>query len=71
MHHGLSLGQMGTDAQNTSVETYTLLQGLLHVEEGVGNAADFSQDLGFHLLMVLEHSVHVKLQEALGHTAYI
>lgn len=68
---GLSLGQMGTDAQNTNVVTYTLLQSLLHVEERVGNAADFSQDLGVHLLMVLEHSVHIKLQEALGHAAYI
>lgn len=50
--------------------THTLLQSLLHVEERVGNAADFSQDLGVQLLMVLEYPVHVKRQKVLGHAAY-
>ena len=43
----------------------------MHVEERVGNAADFSQDPGVQLLMVLEHPVHVKCQEVLGHAAHI
>lgn len=51
--------------------THTLSQSLLHVEERVGNAADFSQDLGVQLLMVLEYLVHVKCQEVLRHAADI
>ena len=51
--------------------THTLLQSLLHVEESVGKTADFSHDLGAQLLMVLEHSVHIKCHEVLGHAAYI
>lgn len=60
-----------TDAGSSDVGTHALLQNLLHVEERVGDAADFSQDLGVQLLMVLEHPVHVKRQEVLGHTAHI
>ena len=41
------------------------------MEERVGKTADFSHDLGAQLLMVLEHSVHIKCQEVLGHAAYI
>lgn len=51
--------------------THTSLQSLLHIEERVGNAADFSQDLRVQLLMVLEYLVHVKCQEVLGHAAYV
>lgn len=57
--------------QSPEVITHTSLQSLLHVEERVGNAADFSQDLGVQLLMVLEYLVHVKCQEVLGHAAYV
>lgn len=57
--------------RDPDVATHTLLQSSVHVEERVGNAAEFSQDLGVQLLMVLEHLVHVKCQEVLGHTAYI
>lgn len=59
------------DAGSSDVGTHALLQSLLHVEERVGDAADFSQDLGAQLLVVLEHPVHVKRQEVLGHTAHI
>lgn len=59
------------DAGSSDVGTHALLQNLLHVEERVGDAADFSQDVGAQLLMVLEHPVHVKCQEVLGHTAHI
>lgn len=59
------------DAGGSDVGTHALLQNLLHIEEGVGDAADSSQDLGAQLPVVLEHPVHVKCQEALGHTAHI
>lgn len=67
----MSWGRRGTDVPGPDVATHTWLQSLLHVEEKVGNAAEFSQDLGVQLLMVLEYLVHVKCQEVLGHTAYI
>lgn len=62
---------MDADAWNSDALTHTLLQSFLHVEEGVGNAADLPHDLWACLLMVLEHPVSVEGQEAAGHTAHI
>lgn len=66
---GSPWGCQGT--QSPDVTTHASLQSLVHVEERVGNAADFPQDLGVQLLMVLEYSVHVECQEVLGHAAYV
>lgn len=65
------LGQKGSRCWNPDPVTHTLPQSFLHVEERVGNAADFSQDFGVWLLMILEHPVHIERQEVLGHAAHI
>lgn len=62
---------MGAEAWEPDALTHTLLQGFLHVEERVGNAADSPHDLKACLLMVLEHSVSVECQQVVGHAAHI